>query len=455
MTKIKDNLIQMTRFISSDWVVYAIVSASIIAVSLETGIIRISGFENKGISTYAVFFVGLSIFCIISQLIILKFVGNKLDKSFVSGRHLHLSKMKKAIVAVQLGISVLIVIILLEITLTYAYHIFFVIAVLVVSFLTAAAITALLSWRFIIWLKSHKNRIIFTYLFASLFISMSAISGVVYFLDQLLYGPPVVHAQQYADFIRHVATGNPTLVYFYAISSAVAFVLLWLGTVFLLQGYGKKIGNRKYWIIMSIPLLYFLSQFQPSILNFLLSYASDNPVLFNFIYIIMVHVSRPIGGVLFGFAFILAARRVLSIQVKGYLVVSGIGLLLLLVSYQAQALIATPFPPLGLLSASYFGLSSYLIFVGIYSCALSISHDSVLRASIRRSVETEVGFLKGIGNAEMNRRIFERVLLTSRNISETLPEETGISSSLTDKELKDYVQAALALALKKKAQNVN
>jgi hypothetical protein len=271
----------------------------------------------------------------------------------------------------------------------------------------------------------------------------------------LLDQPSVVHAKEYADFVRHVATGNSSLVYFYAIFSIGAFVSLWLGTVFLLYSYRKKIGNIKYWIITVIPLLYFLSQFEPAILNFLLSYASDDPVLFNIIYIVMVHASRPIGGVLFGFAFIVAARNVQNRQVKGYLVVAGTGLLLLLVSYQAQTLITTPFPPLGLLSASYFGLSSYLIFVGIYSCALSISQDSMLRSTIRRAVETEVSFLKGIGDAEMNHRIFERVLLSSRKISEIMPEETGVSSSLTDKEIKDYVQAALALALKKKAKNVN
>jgi hypothetical protein len=366
-----------------------------------------------------------------------------------------MSLIKKAVGAIQVGINVLIMVILAEIALDYMYHTIFIIVILMTSFLTAAFMTALLSWRFIIWLKSHKNRLIVMYLLATLFISVSAISGALHFLDQLLLQPAVVHPKQYGEFIVHVQKGNPSLVYFYAISSAVAFVFLWIGTVFLLQSYQKKLGGIKYWILMSIPLLYFLSQFQPLYLNFLLSYASGNPVLFNLVYIIMVDASRPIGGLLFAFAFILAARRVENHQVKGYLVVSGIGFLLLLVSYHAQALITTPFPPLGLLSASYFGLSSYLIFVGIYSSALSISQDSILRVSIRRSVETEVSLLKNIGEAEMNQRILERVLLTSRNISEIMPEETGISSSLTDKEIKEYVEMVLAQTLKKKARSVD
>ena len=455
MTKVRNGLIQVQRLISSDWVAYAVVSATIIGVLVETGIIRVSGFEGIDISTYVIFYGGLSIFCVISQLIILKFVGNKIEKFFVSRSRLHMSIIKKAMIAVQIGINVLIFVILAEIALAYLYHTVFIIAILMTSFFTAAFMTALLSWRFIIWLKSHKNRLIVMYLLATLFISVSAISGALHFLDQLLLQPAVVHPKQYGEFIIHVQKGNPSFVYFYAIFSAVAFVFLWIGTVFLLQSYQKKLGGMKYWIMMSIPLLYFLSQFQPLVLNYLLSYSSGNPVLFNLVYVIMVDASRPIGGVLFAGAFILAARRVENQQLKSYLVVSGIGFLLLLVSYHAQALITSPFPPLGLLSASYFGLSSYLIFVGIYSSALSISQDSILRVSIRRSIETEVSFLKDIGDAEMNQRIFERVLQTSRNISEIMPEETGISSSLTDKEIKDYVELVLAQALKKKARSVD
>jgi hypothetical protein len=438
------------RLLSSDRVVFGVVSATIIGVIVETGIIRVSGFEDVvDISANVIIFVGLGVFCIISQLIILNFIRKKVGKSFLSLNLLQMDVINKVIVIVQLGVIALLVVILLEVALTFSYDVVLIEAVIMSSFLTAACMTGLLSWRFIIWLKSNKNRLILAYLLASLFISVSAIAGIIYFLDQLSYQPAVIHPKPYGDFLAHVEIGNSSLVYVYTISSAIAFVLLWIGTVFLLQSYTKKLGTKKYWIIMSIPLLYFLSQFQPVVLNFLLSYASDNPMLFNLVYIIMVDASRPIGGVLFGLAFIQVARKLQNQEVKGYLVISGIGFLLLLVSYQAQALITAPFPPLGLLSASYFGLSAYLIFIGILSSAVSISQDSRLRVSIRGSVETEVRFIGSIGDAEMNHRIIEKVLMTSRNISDTIPEETGVSSSLTDKEIKEYIEEVLAETLKK------
>lgn len=455
MTKVEGNPTYIKKgLLSSDRLVFAVVCATIIGVIVETGIIRVSGFEAvHDVSADVKIFIGLGIFCVFSQLIILNFVRNKVGKSFLSRNHVRLGVINKAMLIVQLGIIVLLIVVLLEVSLTFRYHAILIKAVIIGSFLTASALTSILSWRFIQWIKSNKNLLILAYLLASLFISASAIAGMVYFLDQLFYQPDVIHPKAYGEFISHVERGNSSLVYVYAVSSAIAFVLLWIGTVFLLQSYRKKLGRRKYWIIMSVPLLYFLSQFQPAVVNFLLSYVSEDPSLFNLVYIIMVDASRPIGGVLFGLAFIQVARKLQNEDVKSYIVISGLGFLLLLVSYQAQTLITAPFPPLGLLSASYFGLSSYLILIGLYSSAVSISQDSRLRDSIRRSIQSEVRFIGSMGEAEMDRRILDKVLMTSRKISEGMPEQTGVSASLSDIEIKEYIEEVLAETHKKKSRN--
>jgi hypothetical protein len=451
MTEVEDSSTYIKKgILSSDRFTFAVISVTIIGVIIETGIIRVSGFEDPSdLGSDVKIFVGLTIFCVFSQLVIMNYVHSKFSGSLFSHNQVQIGVINKTILIVQLSIIILVIIILLEVILASAYHIVLVESAITASFLTAFSLTSLLSWRFIVWIKSNKSGIILTYFLASLLVSASAIAGVVYFLDQLSYKPDIVQPRTYADFMTHVEIGNSSLVYVYAISSAIAFVLLWVGTVFLLRSYRKKLGRRKYWILMSIPLLFFLSQFQPVILNFLLSYVSDNPLFFNLIYIIMVDVSRPIGGILFGLAFIQVARKLQNQDVKGYMVISGVGFLLLLVSYQTQALITAPFPPLGLLSGSYFGLASYLIFIGLYSCAVSISQDSRLRVSIRKSIESEVAFIGSIGEAEMDHRILDKVLVTSKKISEAMPEETGVSSSLSDIEIKEYIEEVLAETHKK------
>jgi hypothetical protein len=457
MTNAKGRHIRLHKgLLSSDRVVFLVVFVTIIGVIIETGIIRVSGFVNiRDLIPEIAIFIGLGIFCMFSQLIILNLVSKRVGKSFLSHNRRHIGVINKAIVTIQVGIIALLVVVLLEVSLTFSYHTILIKAVIMSSFLTASALTCTLSWQFMIWSKSNKNRLILSYLVASLFISISAIAGVVYFLDQLFYRPDVIYPKTYGDFLTHVEIGNSSLVYIYTVTSAIAFILLWVGTVFLLQSYRRKLGKWKYWILMFIPLLYFLSQFQPVVLNFLLSYVSNDPTLFNLVYVIMVDVSRPVGGVLFGLAFILVARKLQKQEVKGYLVISGIGFLLLLISYESQALITAPFPPLGLLSGSYFGLASYLIFIGLYSSAVSISQDSRLRISIRRSIESEIRFIGSIGEAEMDHRILDKVLTTTKRFSKVMPEETGISSSLSDKEIKEYIEEVLAETQKGKTRSRN
>ena len=192
------------------------------------------------------------------------------------------------------------------------------------------------------------------------------------------YVSDVIQPSPYGGFMMHSHTSS--LAVLYTIFSGVTFVLFWLGTVLLLQSYRKRLGTIKFWIIMLVPLLYFLSQFQPLVSSILLDYSSGNPMLFSIVYVLMLEVSTPIGGILFGLAFMLVARKIQNAKVKGYLVISGIGLLLLLISYRPQEIITGPFPPFGLLSASFMGLSSYLVFFGIYSSAISVSQDCKLRA---------------------------------------------------------------------------
>jgi hypothetical protein len=162
-------------------------------------------------------------------------------------------------------------------------------------------------------------------------------------------------------------------------------------------------------------------------------------MLYSIAYVLMLEVSAPIGGILFGLAFMLVARKIQNAKVRGYLVISGIGLLLLLISYRPQEIITGPFPPFGLLSASFMGLSSYLVFFGLYSSAISVSQDSRLRASIRKSVEAEVNFIGNIAGAEMTHTITERVLRKVKVISEIIPQDTGITTSPTETEIKEYV----------------
>jgi hypothetical protein len=422
------------KTLSNYWIVFGVVSVLTVCLVLEVSIVNVSGFSNQHDSATDIrIFSALGVLSMISQIIILNFVRTRnlpFEKSI-------LRIMYKAMVLTQLAIIVILVIILIEINFTLSYYLIHLELIFMISSVTAVAVMGLLSYKFVTWLKLNKSWTTSAYLLASLSLSINAIIGIIYVSDQLSYVSDVIQPSPYGGFMMHSHTSS--LAVLYTISSGVTFVLFWIGTVLLLQSYRKRLGTIKFWIIMLVPLLYFLSQFQPLVSSMLLDYSSGNPMLFSIVYVLMLEVSTPIGGILFGLAFMLVARKIQNAKVKGYLVISGIGLLLLLISYRPQEIITGPFPPFGLLSASFMGLSSYLVFFGIYSSAISVSQDSKLRASIRKSVEAEVNFIGNIASAEMTHTITESVFRKVKAVSEMIPQDTGIATSLTDREIKDYV----------------
>ena len=95
MTSVEGNPKRVNKWLSSDRVVFLVVSAIIIGVLVETGIIRASGFVGeRDLGLEITIFVGLGIFCVFSQLMILNFVRDRVGKSFLSHTHMHIAAVR-------------------------------------------------------------------------------------------------------------------------------------------------------------------------------------------------------------------------------------------------------------------------------------------------------------------------------------------------------------------------
>jgi hypothetical protein len=53
----------------------------------------------------------------------------------------------------------------------------------------------------------------------------------------------------------------------YVLSGIIAFMLICIATSLLMRHHSARLGNVKYWLIVCIPLAYFLGLFAPSLLN--------------------------------------------------------------------------------------------------------------------------------------------------------------------------------------------
>jgi hypothetical protein len=81
-----------------------------------------------------------------------------------------------------------------------------------------------------------------------------------------------------------------------------------------------------------------------------------------------------------------------------------------------------------------------LFTVGLYSSAIAVSQDSTLRTSIRASL---LELVDNIGTAQMEQEIERRVLKVAREQQDVLRESSGIESSLTEKDMKEYLEQVI------------
>lgn len=96
------------------------------------------------------------------------------------------------------------------------------------------------------------------------------------------------------------------------------------------------------------------------------------------------------------------------------------------------------YPPFGLVSVAITGLSTYLIYVGLYSSTVTLSQDLTLRKTIRDSVLEQSKLLDSIGTAQMEKELQTCVLTIAKKTSHEMRENSGIEASLTEVDLRLY-----------------
>ena len=101
------------------------------------------------------------------------------------------------------------------------------------------------------------------------------------------------------------------------------------------------------------------------------------------------------------------------------------------------------YPPFGLVSVAFTGLATYLIYVGLYSSAVTLSQDLTLRKTIRKSVMEQSKLLDSIGTAQMERELQACVLTIAKKTSNKMKENSGIEASLTEDDVRDYMTVVM------------
>jgi hypothetical protein len=198
----------------------------------------------------------------------------------------------------------------------------------------------------------------------------------------------------------------------------------------------KSFGRIKFWVIMATVMVYYLITFPLELLG-ILSYEDPEMAIRN---ILIFTLAAVFTGVIFGAAFLSVARTLrLGSPVRNHMIIAAYGFLLFYIAGSASVNQAA-YPPYGLVSIAFVGLSCYMIYNGLYLSAVSVSQDMTLRKSIRKSVIEQSKLLHNIGTAEMERQVQKQVLSIATRTSNAIAEETGVQASMNEDEMKDYVE---------------
>lgn len=359
----------------------------------------------------------------------------------------------------QYVIGALLLALILQTLFTSEYYAVIPIAILVISFASAAITSSILTYKLLSWFRQNdtkrgnSNLVMLLFGLSTAALSLGLAATLTINSAALLAENPIKvtshEVQDTFEGIKDKASSQTSLQGDHDSSTVIllrntflpfriSFILIWIGSTILLYPYSKSIGKITYWIVISLPvasnlIAYIHASLGPSYL------LSDRLVLV---------LSSTAGGILVSIIFLIMARNISKDSKKSqneivnYLNASAYGTAILVISLLSPAQFM-PYPPIGVASWSLVGLATFILSIGIYSSAVSVSEDNSLRSMIRRNVIAESKLLGSIGTAQMVQDMQKRVLKIAREQEESMKEETGIQASLSEDDMRQYLDRVM------------
>jgi hypothetical protein len=321
------------------------------------------------------------------------------------------SKMKYLyglIVATQTFMVVIIVTIIFQILSINKYNVALLQASTYVTHISALVFLIFLVIIFVGWLKSRRTYISILYAIAFALVSVTILISMIYLQAQfsVTINPdrkpfPIntyVIRQETKPYVEVLGTTIDVL-------SFSSFLAMWMATIALLSKYRFKLGRVRYFTLITIPLIYYVFPFEAYFGNLFSPLILTSPVDYTMLYVLIFSATKQVGALLFSLAFWTASSLVSQPRVKRSLLLSSIGIVLLFGSLDVVTLQYRLFPPFGLITEAFMPLGSYLLFVGIFASAISVSRDAALRKEFYKSAESQLNLLKTIGVTQMEKEL--------------------------------------------------
>jgi hypothetical protein len=428
--------------LDSDKKLFALMLTVIVTLTVESQIGYVADFIPEQLSSgmgITVFIVIAAVF-VVTQYVILGYVRqlNKETKDRIS----HLQLLQTGVSIGQYILLAVIALVILQILLIHEYSILSLYITYAISYGLWLVILALLARAFFSWYRfSNKDVIVLLLALSMIAYVINGVAGLANFSGMLTQQKPIVTSVDIAYFPEFsIESVQQQINAVYQIAGIIAYILTWIGTVKMLYPYIKKLGKIKFWAIMGIAMAYYVINYPLFVLGYF-TLSENVDAMMN---ILIFSMASLLSGIIFGAAFLSVARTLRKdSSLRKHMMIAAYGFVLFYIAGSATAAQAA-YPPFGIVSVSFTGLSCYLIYVGLYSSAVTVSQDMTLRLSIRKSITDQTKFLDSMGSAHMEQELQSTVLKIAKKHSDVLTEETGVEASMTESDIKDYMEMVLS-----------
>jgi hypothetical protein len=421
--------------------------ALIVTILIDTSVVKINDLIDKyfiPIQGKLILFTVNSSLCLLLQFLIIRYLQNSIKRDQLSKKLKATTFYIISLISIcVLGISIGFLI--FQLFYYNYYNTSIIIFIITISYGTAAVFIIRLCLLFFSWFNSNHNSIVFLYFISMLIIGFNLIMTAAYTSAKISELPnptgEYLGASGFFSSDRYSLLENA-----YRIASFMSFFSIWITTSILMNYYREKLTNAiVYWILLSIPLLYFLITYFYQFIfgNILISYVGFDPVTISIILGAFLSLNKPIGGLIFGAAF-WKISKIISYEknIRTYMIISGWGMFLIFAANQATTQIVPGiYPPFGLLTITVLNIASFFMLLGIYNSATLVSSNHNLRKIIHKHA-LESRLLDMIGKAEMENEIRKTVKKITED-KDTLERDKKTEFELDEKELRKYIDSVV------------
>ena len=290
-----------------------------------------------------------------------------------------------------------------------------------ISFISTLGFLSILSFNFYRWFLKGKNN--FTLFYGILFslYCITLILALIYLISGLATHPSTINYTSPRELrggtfsINIVFQNNIAAVY--DIFFIISFLLGWLLTVYMLKQYSRRIGKYKFWILVSIPLFFYLLRYEGIILNYFnLNNIINLPVLGiiypsikDAIYTAFINSNIQTTGIFFGFSFVPVLLKLKNSLLQNYMIITIIGMMMLFASRDFYSIFLNSVPPNGTITISFMPIGGFMLFTGIISFLKLAARDKEFYRDLIIRIERDTSLVKNIIFTEKELEISNKI----------------------------------------------